>query len=355
MSQSRYKFDHELTETRECRRLAILTRCRPNRGPENFPPERKNRVAIGFLSMSSSVGMELSPNLFGNRRGKDSKLTERLDLEPEEIYPEFLGLTSFDANARHPLPRISLSAKLKSFWRGWMWKLWAPDASFHRLRSGNVEEPLLPTYKTLFEDLGVRLLFTDFEVGILQFLQVAPSQLHPNRPYLVIDRDDDRKVWTGAGWKGQKTPYGWRWCFPISPYWTLAHFEKEIREYTISVKELSRVEKLVVERLQKFVEEIDVLSRPLKERLANMLVSNQARLLKKREKKTGLQTVTKKSPTIRVDEVQTSLAAEPTLKRQKVDEGGSSKTPQQKSRKDVKKAVTEALVEACIGGGQSQD
>ena len=35
-------------------------------------------------------------------------------------------------------------------------------------------------YRTLFKDVGVRLLFTKFESGVLVQMNGTPSQLHPN-------------------------------------------------------------------------------------------------------------------------------------------------------------------------------
>ena len=35
-------------------------------------------------------------------------------------------------------------------------------------------------YKTLFKDLGVRLLFIEFEHGVLIQMNIAPTHLHPN-------------------------------------------------------------------------------------------------------------------------------------------------------------------------------
>ncbi|KAJ1395398.1 hypothetical protein SESBI_33356 [Sesbania bispinosa] len=92
-----------------------------------------------------------------------------------------------------------------------------------------LEEPFLPMYKNLFEDLGVRLPFSDFEGEVLQFLQVTPSPLHPNdwsfikcfqmlcealdfpctldlfchmfRPFPVVDKEDGN----GKAWLALKT------------------------------------------------------------------------------------------------------------------------------------------------------
>lgn len=39
-------------------------------------------------------------------------------------------------------------------------------------------------YSTLYRDLGVRLPFSDFEIGVLRELNVAPTQLHLNGRHL---------------------------------------------------------------------------------------------------------------------------------------------------------------------------
>lgn len=35
-------------------------------------------------------------------------------------------------------------------------------------------------YREVFSELGVRVPFSSFQIAVLNFLRVAPSQLHPN-------------------------------------------------------------------------------------------------------------------------------------------------------------------------------
>ena len=37
-----------------------------------------------------------------------------------------------------------------------------------------------PMYEIVFKDLGLRLPFNDFQVGVFNHLNLAPSQIHPN-------------------------------------------------------------------------------------------------------------------------------------------------------------------------------
>ena len=46
-------------------------------------------------------------------------------------------------------------------------------------------------YEFVFEEVGMRFPFNDFQVGVFQWLQLAPSQLHPNalafmRPFELV-------------------------------------------------------------------------------------------------------------------------------------------------------------------------
>ena len=41
-------------------------------------------------------------------------------------------------------------------------------------------EDAFPMYEIVFKDLGLRLPFNDFQVGVFNHLNLAPLQLHPN-------------------------------------------------------------------------------------------------------------------------------------------------------------------------------
>ncbi|KAJ1395399.1 hypothetical protein SESBI_33357 [Sesbania bispinosa] len=140
----------------------------------------------------------------------------------------------------------------------------------------------LPMYKNLFEDLGVRLPFSDFEGEVLQFLQVAPSPLHPN------------------GWSFIK-------CFQM----------------LCEVLDLPCTLDLFCHMFSPF--------RVVDKDDGDMPVSNQARLLKKREKKAILQVATNKSLTVAANDGKASPRKEPDPKRQKVTEKASGKSPQASS------------------------
>lgn len=47
-------------------------------------------------------------------------------------------------------------------------------------RSANDNNRSFYMYRAVFTELGVRLPFSPFQMAILNFLLVAPSQLHPN-------------------------------------------------------------------------------------------------------------------------------------------------------------------------------
>ncbi|KAJ1409177.1 hypothetical protein SESBI_22899 [Sesbania bispinosa] len=213
---------------------------------------------------------------------------------------------------------------------------------------GTTERPFLPMYKCVFTDLGVRLPFMDFEVSILRYLDVAPSQLHPNawgfirsftalcdalgleytldvffhmfKSYPVIDANG-RKAWLAlrsglggklfevyqASYKLFKERFvffrpaegGRRWLFKadgqpkFSLYWTQNHYSRRSKEYVFSLSELSE-EVATVEALQAFKKKHGILgchrildggSRSLKDRLGDMAGNNTLALAEKRAKR----------------------------------------------------------------------
>lgn len=58
------------------------------------------------------------------------------------------------------------------------WESFPPDAT-QRICSA-YRKLRFPMYEFAFKEVGMRLPFNDFEIGIFNFLRAAPSQLHPN-------------------------------------------------------------------------------------------------------------------------------------------------------------------------------
>ncbi|KAJ1399700.1 hypothetical protein SESBI_30118 [Sesbania bispinosa] len=133
-------------------------------------------------------------------------------------------------------------------------------------------------------DLGVRLPFSNFEVSILRYLNIAPSQLHPNawgfiRSFMALLHTKTLKSVSSFF---RPSEGGKRWLFkedgkPKFPlYWSQDHYSRRSKDYVFSLDELTPTEIVVVEAFQAFKEKHGILgchrildsgSRSLKDRL----------------------------------------------------------------------------------------
>ena len=57
---------------------------------------------------------------------------------------------------------------------------WIPGEKVCIQRSKGVKDEMFHMYIMVLEDLGVRIPFTPFEMDVLKYLNVAPSQIQPN-------------------------------------------------------------------------------------------------------------------------------------------------------------------------------